>query len=85
MLDIGIPEQVILGLSDEEKQNKLPQHDFPVAKVCQTPSSFRVMTWKTEIINGEEKLIKEIDQSMVTIRPKYYIGSTRLCLGRGSP
>ena len=67
---------VILELSDEEKQNKRPQHDFPVAKVCQTPSSFRVMTWKTEIINGEEKLIKETDQSMVTIRPKYYIGST---------
>ena len=39
---------VILGQKNEEKQRKLPQHDFAVTKVCQTPSSFRVMTWKTD-------------------------------------
>ena len=31
---------VILGLSNEKKQKKLPQHDFPVANVYQTPNSF---------------------------------------------
>ena len=49
--DVGFRDTkagVILELTNEEKQRKLPQHDFVVAKVCQTPSSFRVMTWKTD-------------------------------------
>ena len=64
------------GLTNEKQQCKLPQHDFVVARVCETPSSFRVMTWKTENVKGEEKLIKEADQSLVTVRPKFYIGSS---------
>ena len=42
----------IIQVSNEEEQRKLPQHDFPITELCQTPSSFRVMTWKTEIIGG---------------------------------
>ena len=34
------------------------------------------MTWKTENVKGEEKLVKEADQSLVTVRPKFYIGSS---------
>ena len=52
---------VIIQVSDEELQRKLPEHDFPVKEVCQTPSSFRVMTWSTENVKGKENLIKEKD------------------------
>lgn len=42
----------ILTLTDEAKQRKLPVHDFANPKVFITPSSFRLMTWKTEKIDG---------------------------------
>jgi hypothetical protein len=42
-----------LQVSDESKNRKLPQHDFGTPEVYQTPSSFRVMTWKTETIEGK--------------------------------
>ena len=77
--DVGFRETkagVIIQLSDEELQRKLPEHDFPVKEVCQTPSSFRVMTWSTENVKGKENLIKEKDQSFVTIRPKHYVSSS---------
>ena len=49
--DVGFKDtkaDVILQLTNEEQQCKLPQHDFVVTKVRQTPSSLRVMTWKTD-------------------------------------
>ena len=66
----------IFQVADEEKQRKLPLHDFPVNKVYVTPSSFRVMKWKVESINGIDNLVRTEDQSLVTVRPKYYVGSS---------
>ena len=45
-------------------------------KVYVTPSSFRVMKWKVESINGIDNLVRTEDQSLVTVRPKYYVGSS---------
>ena len=66
----------IIQVSDEKSQRKLPQHDFPVSKVCIIPTSFRIMRWKAEVINGKTELIRSDDQSLVTIRPKFYIRSS---------
>ena len=45
----------IIHISDEKIQRKLPQHDFPVSKVCITPSSFCIMRWKTEVMKNRWK------------------------------
>ena len=75
--DVGFRETKsgsIFQVADEEKQRKLPLHDFPVNKVYVTPS-FRVMKWKVESINGIDNLVRTEHQSLVTVRPKYYVGS----------
>ena len=77
--DVGFRETnsgSIFQVADEEKQRKLPLHDFPVNKVYVTPSSFRVMKWKVESINGIDNLVRTEDQSLVTVRPKCYVGSS---------
>ena len=59
--DVGFRETKsgsIFQVADEEKQRKLPLHDFPVNKVYVTPSSFRVMKWKVESINGIDNLVR---------------------------
>ena len=43
----------VIQLTDSDKAKKLPQHDFGNPDVYVTPSSFRVMTWKTELVNGK--------------------------------
>ncbi|CAC5384129.1 unnamed protein product [Mytilus coruscus] len=76
--DVGFRETKagkIIDVTDQNRSRKLPQHDFAEPKVYQSPSSYRIMTWKAEEINGEEKMIKEKDQSVVVIRPKYYVPS----------
>mgnify|MGYP001799894872 CR=1 FL=1 len=40
------------------------------------PSSFRVIAGHHEDINGVTHLVNDIDQTLVTIRPKYFIGSS---------
>ncbi|CAG2257868.1 unnamed protein product [Mytilus edulis] len=77
--DVGLRDTKagkILTLTDESRQRKLPQHDFATPEVYQSPSSFRLMTWKTETIQGKERLIKDHDQSCVVVRPKFYVGSS---------
>lgn len=66
----------IYDVSDQEMQRKLPQHDFSVPQVHITPSSFRFMTGHQEIIDGKLHLVNDTDQTIVTLRPKYYIGSS---------
>ena len=34
------------------------------------------MKWKVESINGIDNLMRTEDQSLVTVRPKYYVGSS---------
>ena len=67
---------VIYDTCDPEKQKQLPQHDFNISKVNQTPASFRFIKQHIEKIEGDNELITNQDQTVVTIRPKYYIGSS---------
>lgn len=60
-------------LTSIESSGAMPQHDFSESKVQITPSSFRFMTKKTD--NATQKLVRDEDQSVVIIRPKYYTGS----------
>ena len=66
----------IYDVSDKEKSRKLPQHDFSTPEVHVTPSSFRVMTGHQEVIDGKLHLVNDTDQTIVTVRPKYFIGSS---------
>ena len=72
----NVKKGVIYDVSDPSKQKALPQHDFTEAKVHQTPSSFRFIRGKVATIDGEQKFIHEDDQTIVTVRPKSYIGSS---------
>ncbi|CAH3131899.1 unnamed protein product, partial [Pocillopora meandrina] len=77
--DVGarnVKKGVIYDVSDPSKQKALPQHDFTEAKVHQTPSSFRFLRGKVATIDGEQKFIHEDDQTIVTVLPKSYVGSS---------
>ncbi|CAC5384100.1 unnamed protein product [Mytilus coruscus] len=52
--DVGFRETKagkIIDVTDQNRSRKLPQHDFAEPKVYQSPSSYRIMTWKAEEIN----------------------------------
>lgn len=66
----------IYDVADEEKQRKLPQHDFSIPQVHITPSSFRFMVGHKEIIDGNTHVVNHLDQIVVTNLPKHYIGSS---------
>ena len=66
---------VIYNVCDPNEQKQLPQHDFNVPQVNQTPASFRCIKKHIETIQRKDELISDQDQSLVIIRPKYYIGS----------
>ncbi len=77
--DVGardVKKGVVYDVSDTSKQKQLPQHDFCEANVHQTPSSFRFINGKVEDIGSENKFVHEEDQTIVTVRPKAYIGSS---------
>ncbi len=67
---------VVYDVTDLTKSRALPQHDFNEPKVNQTPASFRFIKGHIEKIEGKQSLISSSDQTVVTIRPKYYIGSS---------
>ena len=67
---------VIYNVCDPNEQKQLPKHDFNVPQVNQTPASFRCIKKHIETIQGKDELISDQDQSLVIIRPKYYIGSS---------
>ena len=76
--DFGVRDTkagVIYDVFEPEKQKQVPQHDFNRAEVNQTPASFRFIRQHTETIEEKEELISDQHQSVVIIRPKYYIGS----------
>ena len=66
---------VIYNVCDPNEQKQLPQHDFNVPQVNQTSASFRCIKKHIETIQRKDELISDQDQSLVIIRPKYYIGS----------
>ena len=61
---------------DPNKRRQLPQHDFNEPKVNQTPASFRFIKGSIEQKQEEDILINTSDQTLVIIRPKYYVGSS---------
>ena len=77
--DVGardVRKGVIYDVSDPSKEKQLPQHDCCEPKVYRTPSSFRFIKGKVEEIEGDNKFVHEEDQTIVTVRPKVYIGSS---------
>ena len=67
---------VVSDVVDPLKARKLPQHDFNQAQVNQTPASFRFIKGHVEEIENKNNLVNDNDQTIVIIRPKYYIGSS---------
>ena len=55
---------------------ELPVHDFYEPKYCQTPAAQRYMTRKVEVVEGRMKLILLDDETVFTVRPKAYVGSS---------
>ena len=78
--DVGVRDVkkgVIFDVADPQKQKQLPQHDFnSEPKVHQTPSSFRFIRGNVENIGEEQRFVHTEDQTVVTVRPKYFIGSS---------
>ena len=66
---------VIYDVCDPNEQKKLKQHDFNNPEVNQTPASFRFIKQHIENIQEKDELMSDQDQSLVIIRPKYFIGS----------
>ena len=55
---------------------QLPGHDFADSRLFVMPSAFRCVTFKTETIDNDEKLVVNNDNSVASIGPKHYRGST---------
>lgn len=66
---------VIYDVCDPNEAKQLPQHDFNIPQVNQTPASFRLIKQHIEMVQDKSQLISDQDQSLVVIRPKYYVGS----------
>lgn len=66
---------VIYDVCDPNEQKKLKQHDFNNPEVNKTPASFRLIKQHIENIQEKDELMSNQDQSLVIIRPKYFIGS----------
>ncbi len=71
--------QRILTPVAEERAKKLPVHDWPERLVCVTPSTHRVFSKESKILNDKEKLFTKDDNHFVFVRPKHYIGSSGQC------
>ena len=56
----------------------MPQHDFNSKPkvVHQTLSSFRFIRGKVENIGEEQRFVHTEDQTVVTVHPKYFVGSS---------
>ena len=67
---------VIYDVCDPNEQKKLKQHDFNTPEVNQTSASFRLIKQHIENIQEKDELMSDQDQSLVIIRPKYFIGSS---------
>ena len=67
---------VIYDTCDPEKQKQLPQNDFNIPEVNQTPVSFGLSNKHIEKIEGKDELMTDQDQSVVTIKPKHYVGNS---------
>ena len=65
---------VIYDVCDPNEQKKLKQHDFNNPEVNQIPASFRLIKQHIENIQEKDELMSDQDQSLVIIRPKYFIG-----------
>ena len=76
--DVGFRDTKLrkIYVSDSDKSRKLPQHDFSTPEVHVTPSSFRFMAGHQEVIDGKIHLVNDTDQTIVTVRPKYVVGSS---------
>ena len=62
---------------------QLPGNDFANSRLFVTPSAFRFMTFKTETIDNDEKLVVNNDNSIASICPKHYRRSTRTVWASG--
>lgn len=66
-------QQTILQPSDETLARALPVHDYPEASVYITPSAFRLIRKKTEVVDDKVTLIADTDDSIVVVEPKAYV------------
>lgn len=55
---------------------QLPMHAFYEPKFCQTPAAQRYMTRTVAVRDGTPELILDDDDTVFTIRPKAYVGSS---------
>ena len=71
----GARQQTILQPSDETLARALPVHDYPEASVYITPSAFRLIRKKTEVVDDKVTLIADTDHddSIVVVEPKAYV------------
>lgn len=69
----GARQQTILQPSDETLARALPVHDYPEVSVYITPSAFRLIRKKTEVVDDKVTLIADTDDSIVVVEPKAYV------------
>lgn len=64
--DVGMRDVKTARIYDEEKQRKLPQHNFGIPQVHISPSSFRFMVGHKKIIDGNTHVVNHLHQTVVT-------------------
>ena len=69
-------KQKIFQPSDQDQSRKLPKYDFPVNMINITPASHRIMNKEVHQVSGKDEIKLTEDQSVVFVRPKYFVGSS---------
>ena len=69
-------KQNIFQPSDQDQSRKLPKYDLPVNMINITPALHRIMNKEVHQVNGKDEVKLTEDQSVVFVRPKYFVGSS---------
>lgn len=70
--------QAVYSTTDDATARKFKKYDFPISMLNCTPGTFHFMSKQVENIDNKEQVRTTEQQSMVIVKPKYFIGSSGL-------
>ncbi|CAB3980479.1 RNA-directed DNA polymerase from transposon X-element [Paramuricea clavata] len=78
LLQPGTKHQSLLQPTEESGLTirALPSHNFGDPRLYVTPSAYRFMSHKVKQMDGIQRVVLKDDSSVVTVRPKQYVGSS---------
>ena len=70
--------QRVFSTTDDATARKFKKYDFPISMLNCTPGKFHFMSKQVEDVDNKEQIRTTEQQSIVIVKPKYFIGSSGL-------